>query len=63
MDDRPPWRTSNSNVSLDGRWLAFMVNRHWDKAGYGFGLGLMDVAAWEQTPAAQEWDIATVGES
>lgn len=63
MYDRPPWRTSNSNVSPDGRWLAFMVNRHWDEAGYGFGLGLMDLAAWEQTPAAREWDTAPVSES
>lgn len=63
MYDRPPWRTSNSNVSPDGRWLAFMVNRHWDEAGYGFGLGLMDLAAWAQTPAAQEWDTAPVGDT
>lgn len=62
MYDRPPWRTSNSNVSPDGRWLAFMVNRHWDEAGYGFGLGLMDLTAWEHSPAAQEWDIAPVSE-
>ncbi len=61
MYDRPPWRTSNANVSPDGRWLAFMVNRHWDEAGYGFGLGLMDLAAWEQTPTAQDWDTAPVG--
>lgn len=60
--DRVPWRASNSNVSPDGRWLAFMVNFHGDEAGYGRGLGLLDLAAWEASPQAQEWDVAPVSE-
>lgn len=59
--ERPPWRASNSNVSPDGRWLAFMVNFHTDEAGYGRGLGLLDLTAWEASPWAQEWDVAPVG--
>lgn len=54
--DRVPWRPSNSNVSPDGRWLAFMVNFHDDEAGYGRGLGLLDLAAWEASPEAQRWE-------
>lgn len=60
--DRLPWRATNSNVSPDGRWLAFMVNRQGDEAGYGRGLGLLDLAAWEQSPEAQAWDVARVSE-
>lgn len=54
--DRPPWRASNSNVSPDGKWLAFMVNTRTDEAGYGRGLGLLDLEAWEKTPEAQQWE-------
>ncbi len=60
--DRPPWRASNANVSPDGRWLAFMLNWLGDEAGYGRGLGLLDLAAWEASPQAQEWDVARVSE-
>lgn len=54
--DRHPWLATNSNVSPDGRWLAFMVNLIEDPPGYGRGLGLLDLEAWGQTPAAQEWE-------
>ncbi len=54
--NRPPWRSSNSNVSPDSRWLAFMVNVRTDEAGYGRGLGLMDLQAWENAPEAQAWE-------
>jgi hypothetical protein len=54
--DRPPWRCSNSNVSPDGKWLAFMVNTRSDESGYGRGLGLLDLEAWERSPAAREWE-------
>lgn len=53
--DRIPWRASNSNVSPDGKWLAFMVNTYTSEAGYGMGLGLMDLEAWEKSEYAQEW--------
>ena len=62
MCDRRPWRATNSNVSPDGRWLAFMVNRQGDEAGYGRGLGLLDLAAWEASPAGQAWETAPVEE-
>jgi hypothetical protein len=54
--DQPPWRASNSNVSPDGRWLAFMVNTYTTEAGRGMGLGLLDLAAWEKSPAGQMWE-------
>jgi len=54
--DRPPWRASNSNVSPDGKWLAFMVNTYTSEAGYGMGLGLMNLEAWEQSEYAREWE-------
>jgi hypothetical protein len=60
MKDRWPWRATNSNVSPDGRWLAFMVNRQGDEAGYGRGLGLLDLAAWEASPEAQAWEAAPI---
>ncbi len=60
--DRSPWRASNSNISPDGRWMAFMMNFHGDEAGYGRGLGLLDLTAWEASPMAQEWNAAPVGE-
>jgi hypothetical protein len=53
---RPPWRCSNSNVSTDGKWLAFMVNTRSDAAGYGRGLGLLDLAAWENSPYSEQWE-------
>ncbi len=62
MCDHRPWRATNSNVSPDGRWLAFMVNRQGDEAGYGRGLGLLDLAAWEASPAGQAWEPAPVEE-
>ena len=51
-----PWRTSNSNVSPDGRWLAFMTNQRTDVSGTTRGLGLLDLAAWEASPAATQWE-------
>lgn len=60
--DRVPWRASNSNVSPDGRWLAFMVNFHGDEAGYGRGLALLDLEGWQTTVQAEEWDVAPVSE-
>jgi hypothetical protein len=55
--DRAPWRTSNSNVSPDGRWLAFMINRRSDESGTGGGIGLLDLAAWEKSPEGQAWEL------
>ncbi|MCC7370714.1 MAG: PD40 domain-containing protein [Chloroflexi bacterium] len=60
MCDRKPWRATNSNVSPDGRWLAFMTNIQGDEAGYGRGLGLLDLAAWEASPEGQRWETAPV---
>ncbi len=60
--DRIPWRASNSNVSPDGRWLAFMVNLHGDEAGYGRGLGLLDLQAWDASLQDSDWDVAPVSE-
>ena len=57
-----PWLATNSNVSPDGRWLAYMVNVLYDEAGYGRGLGLLDLAAWEASPEGQKWEVAPVGE-
>jgi hypothetical protein len=54
--DRSPWRCSNSNISPDGRWLAFMINTRGDMSGYGRGLGLLDLEKWEQSEAAQQWE-------
>jgi hypothetical protein len=52
---RLPWRCTNSNISPDGRWLAFMVNLHSDEAGFGRGLALLDLHEWEQSPDGQRW--------
>jgi hypothetical protein len=54
--ERPPWRASNSNVSPDGRWLAFMVNTYTSEPGFGMGLGLMDLDAWGKSEYAQQWE-------
>lgn len=53
------WKATNSNVSPDGRRLAFMVGLRSDEAGYGRGLGLLDLEAWGQTQPAQEWETPT----
>lgn len=55
-----PWLATNSNVSPDGRWLAFMVNVLGDPAGYGRGLGLLDLQAWSASPQAAQWAVAPV---
>jgi hypothetical protein len=55
MIDHLPWRATNSNVSPDGRWLAFMVNKDTDEYGYGRGLGLLDLEAWGRHPVSREW--------
>ncbi|MGP4038773.1 TolB family protein [Gracilibacillus sp. D59] len=47
MINHVPWRASNSNVSPNGEWLAFMVNTYTSEAGFGMGLGLLDLKAWE----------------
>jgi hypothetical protein len=56
MFEHPPWRASNSNVSPDGRWLAFMVNTYTSEPGFGMGLGLMDLEAWEKSEYARQWE-------
>jgi hypothetical protein len=53
-----PWRATNSNVSPDGRWLAFMVGLKDDEAGYGRGLGLLDLRAWERA-GGLTWETPT----
>lgn len=53
--DFAPWRTSNSNVSPDGRWLAFMVNKRTDVSGTARGLGLLDLEAWHASPQSRDW--------
>lgn len=50
------WKATNSNVSPDGRWLAFMVALRTDEAGFGRGLGLLDLEAWQRTPEAEQWE-------
>jgi len=50
---RPPWRATNSNVSPDGKWLAFMLNTCGSEAGYGMGLGLLDLEAWSKSEYAK----------
>ncbi len=49
-----PWRATNSNVSPDGKWLAFMLNVYGTEPGYGMGLGLLDLEAWEKSSYAKE---------
>lgn len=53
------WKATNSNVSPDGRWLAYMVALNSDEAGFGRGLGLLDLDAWGNTEAAQAWETPT----
>lgn len=53
------WKATNSNVSPDGRWLAFMVGLREDEAGFGRGLGLLDLQAWGQSPQSEEWETPT----
>jgi hypothetical protein len=60
MFNHKPWRATNSNASPDGRWLAFMCNVQGDEAGYGRGLGLLDLAAWEASPLSQQWEMGRV---
>ena len=62
MTAMPPdatWKATNSNVSPDGRWLAYMVALQSDEAGYGRGLGLLDLQAWGDTSGAQVWETPT----
>jgi hypothetical protein len=58
--DCHPWRATNSNVSPDGKWLAFMLNILDTEAGYGMGLGLLDLEAWGKSEYANHWDIPDV---
>jgi hypothetical protein len=50
------WKATNSNVSPDGRWLAFMVGLRADEAGFGRGLGLLDLDGWGRTEQATQWE-------
>jgi hypothetical protein len=36
-----------------------MVGLRADEAGFGRGLGLLDLEAWGQSPQAQEWETPT----
>ena len=56
MIDRLPWRATNSNVSPDGKWLAFMLNVSDSEAGYGMGIGLVDLQAWEKSEYSKQWE-------
>ena len=53
------WRATNSNVSPDGRSLAYMVALRDDEAGYGRGLGLLDLTAWEKSLHEGDWETPT----
>ena len=57
MVERKPWRASNPVVSPDGKWIAFMVNLHTSEAGYGMGMGLLDLEAWEKSDYARQWEL------
>jgi len=57
MVDRKPWRSSNPVVSPDGKWIAFMVNLHTSEAGYGMGMGLLDLEAWGKSDYAKRWEV------
>ncbi len=59
--DRHPWLATNSNVSPDGRWLAFMVNLIDDPPGFGRGLGLLDLEAWGRSRDAERWEVPGSG--
>jgi len=56
MPDDHSWRAVNSNISPDGKTMAFMVGLQSDEPGYGRGIGLFDLQAWEKTPEADEWE-------
>ena len=68
LDDPPPFHSKLLDYgerpywSPDGRRLAFRVSHHTDEAGYGRGLGLLDLAAWEALPEGQKWETAPVSE-
>lgn len=53
------WKATNSNVSPDGKWLAYMVALNSDEAGFGRGLGLLDLEAWEGSGPAEAWETPT----
>jgi len=55
-----PWLATNGNISPEGRWLAVVVNLLGDPAGYGRGIGLLDLEAWEASPDVQRWEVAPV---
>lgn len=57
MVERKPWRASNPVVSPDGKWLAYMINLHTSEAGYGMGLGLLDLEAWGKSDYARQTEI------
>ena len=57
---KAPWRATNSNVSPDGKWLAFMLNVCGSEAGYGMGLGLLNLEEWQKSEYAGQWDSPAV---
>lgn len=57
MVERKPWRSSNPVVSPDGKWLAYMINLHTSEAGYGMGLGLLDLEAWGKSDYAKQSEV------
>jgi hypothetical protein len=57
MFERLPWRASNPAVSPDGKWLAYMINLHGSEAGYGMGLGLLDLEEWEKSDYAKQVEV------
>lgn len=57
---KKPWRATNSNVSPDGKWLAFMLNVCGSEAGYGMGLGLLNLEEWEKSAYARMWETPKV---
>ena len=56
MPDDHSWRAVNSNISPDGKTMAFMVGLQSDPAGFGRGIALFDLEAWEASPEANEWE-------
>ena len=57
---KEPWRATNSNVSPDGKWLAFMLNVCGSEPGYGMGLGLMNLENWEKSEYANMWETPKI---
>jgi hypothetical protein len=56
MPEDDSWKATNSNISPDGKLMAFMVGLNADEAGYGRGIGLFDLEAWGRSPESEEWE-------